>query len=770
MTRPTLVRSLIAGLALTVAAAGAQESGTGTVIPLQITGDPASRFALVVLGDGYTAAEQSKFRAHLDKHLNILWSIEPFRSYRNYFNVYGVEIVSAQSGIDCDPEVREPRTTPLQLRFGGGCTNINARGVTVPQAAQAIVQQYAARATPNVDQILIIANSDTYGGIGGRLATTTGGNALSPLITPHELGHSLGGLTDEYTYSARGKPGGTYTGTEPNAIHTTLLTETEMRDRQRKWWRWLGEPSEAGGLIGRFEGGSGNTRGIWRPSKHSMMISLGYYFDQVGRERMTQRIAERTGLIAAATPTDAPVDRRDVLWIDTAHPVYHELDITWKAGETVIPNRGNRPYLALESAGLGSGEQTVSVTVVDPTPFVRDPAIRASALTATRSWKVSGAAATPAGTPFVRRLGGSTPTTRPVGGSDVVYIELTHPDRAMPMTVPPITWRLDGQVVADAANSLTFPLARHRLSPATHTLTVTLAGAGGARGAAAETRTWTVDNTPPTVSYTLSPAVASVAGSEGSVHVFHRDQFTMKLEPRDDQPGYLVAEFRVNDDGWHHYYGWPDAPPGTPFMFTPRGTNIKELIYGSLGAEGLSPQPWEPREPGWGTHRVEYRAIDAAGNIGPARSFRATVMPSPTCSATVTGEKRGDLRVESGVTCVTDATIHGGVSVGQGASLVTTNARITGGVTAAGAASVELVGTRVAGDVRITATTDRVVVFGSTIGGGLALVDNRPSRPVSVIGNTIDGALTCTGNSEAPDNGGTPNKPGRGAEGQCAVR
>ena len=41
-----------------------------------------------------------------------------------------------------------------------------------------------------------------------------------------------------------------------------------------------------------------------------------------------------------------------------------------------------------------------------------------------------------------------------------------------------------------------------------------------------------------------------------------RDEFTMKLEPKDDQPGYVVAEFRVNGDGWHHYYGWPDAPAG----------------------------------------------------------------------------------------------------------------------------------------------------------------------------------------------------------------
>ena len=128
------------------------------VVPIQITGDPASRFSLVVLGDGYTAAEQAKFRAHLDKHLNILWSIEPFRSYRNYFNVYAVEIVVAAVG----HRLRSRRSASAgrrrcSLRFGGGCTNINARGVTVPQTAQAIVQQYATRATPAPSQILIIA-------------------------------------------------------------------------------------------------------------------------------------------------------------------------------------------------------------------------------------------------------------------------------------------------------------------------------------------------------------------------------------------------------------------------------------------------------------------------------------------------------------------------------------------------------------------------------------------------------------------------------------
>jgi len=76
------------------------------------------------------------------------------------------------------------------------------------------------------------------------VGSSLGRTLLSPLITPHEIGHSLGGLTDEYTYRARGTAGGTYTGGEPNSIHTTLLTEDAMKAEQKKWWRWLGEPSE----------------------------------------------------------------------------------------------------------------------------------------------------------------------------------------------------------------------------------------------------------------------------------------------------------------------------------------------------------------------------------------------------------------------------------------------------------------------------------------------------------------------------------------------
>lgn len=624
MKQPLVVFAIAACAAMQMPYVRAQESrqpaapavlsAPSKVVPISVNGDPAARFSLVVMSDGYTAAELPKYRAHLDKHLNVLWSIEPFRSYRNYINVYSLEIESPESGVDCDPEIRARKKTPLGANFQGGCTNPNARGILVNQQ---IAREYAKQATPHFDQILVITNTDTYGGIGGAVATTSGGNSLGVLITPHELGHSLGRLQDEYTYRERGVPGGPYKGGEPNSIHHSLLTEEQMEAQQKKWFRWLGDESESGGTIGRFEGGQYTTTGIWRPSKHSMMISIGYYFDQVSRERMVHRISEQVNLIAAATPESKPVAHRDVLWVETAHPNHHELDVRWSAdGEDVAAARNSR-YLDLKA--LPAPPVRVTVAVSDPTPFVRDPAIKSGVLTATRTWTVrrdlsQGAAVKPAFT-------GSTPADRPVGATDVVYVVTTH----SPQRVFPVRWWLNDNALSAPVTSRALSIASLKLPGGTHRLRATVGEQ--VAGAPADTREWTIDNTMPTVKYTLSTPLETKKAADGTSHYVFEDEFTMKLEPSDDQPGYVVAEFRLNGDGWHHYYGWPDAPEGTPYKFTPRGTTIKELVYGSLSSEGLSPQPWEARTPGYGTHRIEYRAIDAAGNIGPAQSFTVTVQP-----------------------------------------------------------------------------------------------------------------------------------------------
>jgi hypothetical protein len=77
-----------------------------------------------------------------------------------------------------------------------------------------------------------------------------------------------------------------YTGPEPGSFHHTIRTSVEdMVATQHKWWRWIGEESLSGGVIGLWEGGNTFPCGVRRPSQHSMMRWLGFYFDQVGREK-----------------------------------------------------------------------------------------------------------------------------------------------------------------------------------------------------------------------------------------------------------------------------------------------------------------------------------------------------------------------------------------------------------------------------------------------------------------------------------------------------
>ncbi|HEY6891559.1 MAG TPA: M64 family metallopeptidase [Solirubrobacter sp.] len=596
--------------------------GSATVVPLQVTGPAANRFNLVIAGDGYTEAEQDKFMAQVDKHLNVMWSIEPYKSYRNYINVYAIKIISGESGISCDSSLTSPRrTTPLSMAFWGGCSASSVqRLVTVNNSA---LSRYTALA-PGVSQRLAIGNSNTYGGAGGANATATGGNSMSALISPHEIGHSLGGLQDEYDYYTRGVLGGCYTGGEPSSIHHTLLTIDQMLAQQKKWWRWIGEPSEAGGLIGRYEGGMYFDKCVWRPSQHSIMKTLGYYYDQVSREVMTRQISSRVKLVDASTPTAGQVGNTDTLWLDTQHPVDHQLNVTWSLDGTVIPNTANLRNLKLGSLALAPGAtHTVTAKVSDPTTFVRDPTIQnGTALTQTLTWTVKDAANTP-GAAEPATITGGTQNERAVGRNDVVYAATNHPADG---SVPVVTWKLDGTATPSTGDSRFINLAPLNLT-GTHTLTATTGDS---------TRTWTVDATDAVTSYTTSTPTATVspAGAAMPEYIFE-GPFSLKLTATDDQPGYVVPEFRVDGDGWQNFYGWP-TDANAPFQFSSTGTDIDALNYGKLA---------------YGHHVIEYRAIDAAGNIATAKKFALTYLdPEKSEVGQVAGTVPATLSLSLGAT------------------------------------------------------------------------------------------------------------------------
>jgi drug/metabolite transporter (DMT)-like permease len=218
---------------------------------IQEVGPPAERLNMVLLGDGYQWDQQSLFLEDVDRNLAVMWSVEPFRSYRHHINIYAVEIASIDYGVRRDPDgrVRHPdgtirdtgetegpidaKNTALRLWYSDGLTNPLARGTTygpAPVDCQDYAEYYPEGVDPcengneardrimndsvapvlgipgdaqNV-QTLAIFNSFTYGGIGGVNATTSGGSPQGPLVSLHELGHSLGtSYPDEYPYSSR---------------------------------------------------------------------------------------------------------------------------------------------------------------------------------------------------------------------------------------------------------------------------------------------------------------------------------------------------------------------------------------------------------------------------------------------------------------------------------------------------------------------------------------------------------------------------------------
>src|SRR5678816_2834011 len=87
------------------------------VATLLDNGPPSNRLDIVFLGDGYTASELGTYAANVDTVLNYLLSIEPFSSYRTFFNAYRVDVVSNESGVDNDPTLGITRDTALDMAF-----------------------------------------------------------------------------------------------------------------------------------------------------------------------------------------------------------------------------------------------------------------------------------------------------------------------------------------------------------------------------------------------------------------------------------------------------------------------------------------------------------------------------------------------------------------------------------------------------------------------------------------------------------------------------
>ncbi|MYW19041.1 hypothetical protein GT039_26555 [Streptomyces sp. SID2955] len=353
-------------------------AGAGRAVrPLQHTGPVSGRLDLVVMGDGYTAAEQDEFAADAEEKLDAIFGVEPYRSYRGLFNIWLVNAVSRESGVSGDPAADVVKDTALGSAFY--CEGLE-RLLCVDTGA---VTRYAALA-PAADIVFVVAHSAKYGGAGYStpdlppgspfhgVATMSSGNERSYLIGAHELGHSIGRLADEYQY-----PGyGAYPGPEePAAANLTLHRDPA----EAKWHRWAGVQDPTGSVVGTYEGGGYYETGIHRPTETSLMRSLeSTEFNVVGREAMIAGFYADADALTSAVPTGRPVRADRPIRVRLA-PLggLADLRLTWSVDGRQVPWAAGVRTTTPRALGVRGHGHRITATVTDGTTALRDPALRA---------------------------------------------------------------------------------------------------------------------------------------------------------------------------------------------------------------------------------------------------------------------------------------------------------------------------------------------------------------------------------------------------------
>ncbi|MCJ0826574.1 IgA Peptidase M64 [Luteimonas sp. 50] len=193
-------------------------------IAIRHHGDPATKVDLLLLGDGYTAAQMDKFRADARRLADRLFSVSPFKERAADFNVWALALPVPEAGISRPSTgIHHASATGARYDIFGSERYI----LTLDNRAFRELAQYAP-----YEFVEIMVNNQTYGGGGifGQFSTVAADNDWADYVFVHEFGHHFAGLADEYytspvAYAAGERP--TVEPWEPNV--TALLDPGKLK-------------------------------------------------------------------------------------------------------------------------------------------------------------------------------------------------------------------------------------------------------------------------------------------------------------------------------------------------------------------------------------------------------------------------------------------------------------------------------------------------------------------------------------------------------------
>ncbi len=306
------------------------------VVAIHESGDPATKVDLLLMGDGYTAAETDDFIAKAKELTDILFATYPFSKRKQDFNVWAVAPPARESGVS-RPSTGTFRDSPI------GSTYDSFRSERYILTFDNKSMRRIASSAP-YDFVEILTNTEVYGGGGiyGLFSTAAANSGYAAYLFVHEFGHHFAGLADEYYTSsiAYELPDVIEEPYEPNVTalldpenlkwkhlvtpNTPLPTswpkaefekhsiayqerrrqmradnvpEAEMNklfDDNQVFVEALFDESGKKGLVGAFEGGNYMAEGIYRSQQNCIMFTRTQDFCVVCSEAIEKVIDEYT--------------------------------------------------------------------------------------------------------------------------------------------------------------------------------------------------------------------------------------------------------------------------------------------------------------------------------------------------------------------------------------------------------------------------------------------------------------------------------------------
>lgn len=269
---------------------------------------------IVFIGDGYDAKDIAKgtFKQNTEDGFKHFFGIEPYSTYKDYFNVYAVVSKSDDSGIGTV-------NTVIDTKFGSYFTQ---NRIKAPGADKCF--KWAKRADASMDLskslVIMLMNTSTYEGVtmmygdGSAIACCPVSTDAYPYdfrgIIQHEAGgHGFGKLGDEYIYhNAFIQTCNCIDGCEHPQGDDDTSTSYGMY-KSKGWYKNLSMTADAKQVpwahliyhknysdkVDMYEGGYMHTRGVYRSEATSCMNNNIPYYSAISRQAIVERIKAYAG-------------------------------------------------------------------------------------------------------------------------------------------------------------------------------------------------------------------------------------------------------------------------------------------------------------------------------------------------------------------------------------------------------------------------------------------------------------------------------------------